>query len=320
MISGWVWRLALVFVVAMPRAAGAAPSDLGTFGYSAPAECPTRVDFSTQVAARTTGWLLPSSPFAVVVSIERDAGGVLGRLTFARGQQNTVRELQAAGCNELVQALAFIVALLIDPQSSSKPLLATGEVRPPAVFPLPGAAPTQQLPARLWFIAGPELALETTMTGDAAFGERVFFGVGRGDRSLAMSSARLILGRVVSHAESPSGERAEFELVAARLEGCLLRWANGGLGVELCPFAELGRLRAIGIHRAGNVTRDEPWGSLGLLLRPTWTFSRRLVLGTGLGVQLPLRHYHFAFTGSPELTRTPEVAIEASLCLGVRFP
>jgi hypothetical protein len=106
----------------------------------------------------------------------------------------------------------------------------------------------------------------------------------------------------------------------ARLEGCLLRVTADGLAFEPCPFVELGRLRAVGIHSAGNVTHNELWSSLGLVLRPTWTFSRRLVLGAGIGVELPLGRYRFAFTGEPEVTRTPVVGFEASLGIGVRFP
>jgi hypothetical protein len=323
MISAWFWRAALgLAVVAMPAKAGATPSEAGTFGYHAPAECPTRADFSAQVAARTAGWLAPSSPFEVTVAIEREAQGLVGRVTFARAEQRTVRELQAADCHELVQALAFIVAVLVDPQASVTPLPPPGEQRPPPVYLLPAAAPAlPPPPASLWFIAGPEAAVETTLTQDAAVSERLFLGIGRGERSLALSSARLSFGRVDAHASSAnSGALAQFVLETARLEGCLVRVADDGLAFEPCPFVEFGRLRAVGVHRAGNVTSNELWGSLGFVFRPTWTFSQRLVLGVGLGVQLPLSRYRFAFTGEPELTRTPAVGFESSLCLGLRFP
>ena len=325
MSSAWFLRLALGFLAfALPARAGAAGNDVGTFGYRAPSGCPTRVDFSAQVAMRTTGWLAPSSPFAVTVAIDPGAQGLVGRVTFARAEQRTARELHAAGCTELVQALAFIVAVLIDPlaQASATPLPPPGAGRPAPVYLLP-AAPSMLLPpaARVWFIAGPELAVETTLTRDGAVAERLFLGIGRGDRSLSLSSARLSFGRVVGQASSPtSGDRAEFMLETARLEGCLLRVTDAGLAFEPCPFVELGRLEAVGIHRAGNVKRNQLWGSLGLVLRPTWTFSRRLVLGAGLGVELPLSRYRFAFTGKPELSSTPQVGFEASLSLGVRFP
>ena len=269
----------------------------------------------------TAGWLSPTSPFAVTVAIERQAQGLVGRVTFARGEQGSVRELHAEGCNELAQALAFIVAILIDPQASAAPRKPPGEGRPLPVYHSPAAPPLLSPPARVWLVAGAELALETALTSDGSVGERLFFGVGRGDRSLAMSSARLSIGRTLPHASSPiSAARAEFVLETARLEGCLLRVAAAGLAFEPCPFVEFGRLRAVGLHSGGDVLRNQLWGSLGLVLRPTWTFSRRLVVGVGLGAQLPLGRYRFAFTGEPELARNPNVGFEAALSLGVRFP
>ena len=321
MISvGFWWSLVGLAVLAIPANAGATPHDLGTLEYRVPAECPTSTDFSAQVAARTPGWLAPSAPFTVTVVIGRGAQGFIGRVTLARGEQRTVRELQAAGCNELVQALAFIVAVVIDPHASSAPLRAPKEQPRAPVLPV-AAPPLLPRKARRWFIAGPEVALETPLTGHVLAAERLFLGVGRGERSLPLSSARLSFARASSHASSPqSGALAEFELETARLDGCLLRVASSGLAFEPCPFLEFGRLRAVGIHRAGRVTSNQLWGSLGLALRPSWTFFRRLVLGAGFGVQVPLGRYRFAFTGEPELSRTPDVAFEGSLSLGLRFP
>ncbi len=322
MISAGFWSAVGLAIVAAPATAGATPSEAGTFGYHAPGACPTSVDFSAQVAARTSGWLAPSSAFAVTVAIDRGTEGFVGRATFSRGEQRTVRELQAEGCKELVQALAFIVAVLVDPQASASPLAPPAEGQVAPVYPVPKAAPAlRPLAAPLWFIAGPEATLGTPVAHHGAVVERLFFGIGRGDRSLALSSARLSFGRASAHASSPSSSAlAEFELETARLEGCLLRVTAYGLAFEPCPFVELGRLQAVGVHSSGFVTRDELWSSLGLALRPTWTVARRLVLGAGLALQLPLSRYRFAFTGEPELTRTPEVAFEASLGLGLRFP
>jgi len=323
MFSAWLWRSALgLAIIALPAEAGATPNDLGVFGYHAPAECPNQAEFSAQVAARTSAWLSPSSPFSVAVAIERDTQGLLGRVTFARAEQRTVRDLRADGCTELVQALAFIVAVLIDPQAGTTPVPPPGEGRPPPVYPWPAVAPAPRSVApAIWFVAGPEFAIQTDLAREVAIGERLFFGIGRGDRSLLMSSARLSLGRAATHMVSPrSGDPADFVLETTRVEGCLLRLSEGSFAFEPCPFVELGRLRATGGHPSGNVTHHQFWGSLGLVFRPTWTFSQRLVLGAGLGVELPLTPYRFAFTGEPELTRTPAVALEASLCLGLRFP
>jgi hypothetical protein len=323
MLSAWFLGSPLALaIVALPAQAGAAPSDAGRFGYRAPAECPSGADFSAQVATRTAVWLAPSSSFAVTVAIDRSAQGFVGRITFARAEQPTVRELQAADCNELVQALAFIVAVLVDPQASVTPLAAPVEPPMSLASPTPASPPpSRALAARSWFIAGPEAAFETPLTHYGAIAERLFFGLGRGERTLALSSARLSLGRLGAHASSAiSAAQADFVLETARLEGCLFRVGERGLALEPCPFVELGRLQAVGLHRGGNVTSNQLWASVGLALRPTWTVSRRLVLGVGLGLELPLDRYRFAFTGEPELTRTPDAAFEASLSLGLRFP
>jgi hypothetical protein len=209
MISAWFLRLALgLLAFAVSVQARATPSEVGTLDYRAPAECPTRVDFSAQVAARTIGWLSPTPSFAVTVAIERDAEGLVGRVTFARAEQRTVRQLRASGCNELVDALAFIVAVLIDPQARATPL-AAGQGRPPPVYLLPAVASARPpLRSPFWFIAGPEVAFQTSLARDGAVSERLFLGLGRGDGSLGMSSARWSFGRSVSQAASPiSGAR-----------------------------------------------------------------------------------------------------------------
>lgn len=320
MWSGWAVGLALA---ALPCTAHATPGLAESFGYQAPAECPARVDFSEEVATRTKSWLAADSPFTVSVFIEhQQPSGFYGLVTVARGEQRTERRLEANGCDELAQALALIVAILIDPQASSTPLPAESARRPaPVYLLLAPARPSPPPPARLWFSAGPELTLQTAMTRNSAVGERLFLGFSRGDNSLPLSSLRVSFSRLAEQTTSPtSGSRAEFTLLSARADGCIWRVNDGPLAFESCAFIEFGRLRAVGVHRGGNVTRNEPWGSLGLLLRPSWTLARRLVFGGDLGLALPLRHYRFAFTGEPELTRTATFGFEAALGLGLRFP
>jgi hypothetical protein len=303
----------------MAGQARAEPRPAGTFDYRAPPECPSRAEFSAQVAARTGSWQAPDSPFSVTVRIDEEQAGVVGRVTFDRAGQRTLRELRAAGCTELTQALSLIVAVFVDPHVTSR-APAPGEPPPPPVYLVSAAAPPPQRPG-LWFAVGPEAALTTAITRDPTFGERVFLQLGRGNRSLLASSARLSFSHLAGHELSPaSGNRAEFELDAARLDGCLLRVAEAALAFEPCLVVEVGRLRAVGVHHVGRVTHDQAWGALGMVLRPTLTLARRLVLGAGLGFSVPLQRYRFAFTGESELTHNPDLAFEASLSLALRFP
>jgi hypothetical protein len=317
------WQLAgalalLATFVAAP--ALAEPAAERTFAYDAPAECPSRVEFSALVGARTKAWPASTSPFAVAVTIQKEPDALVGRVTFERAGQSTPRELRAASCAELAEALSLIVAILVDPQAqdpppppSSKPL-----PPPPSSVPVPAAAPP---PRPLWFSAGLEAVFATAVTGAVEVGGRLFVGLGRGEDSLLASSVRLSFAHAASHEVSPaSGLRADFSLDTGRLDACIARVAHGGLSLEPCPFFELGRVQAVGLHPDGDVTSNDTWAALGLVLRPSFTLWHRLVLGGALGVSLPVTRYRYAFTGESELTHTASVGLDAALGLGVRFP
>lgn len=297
-----------------------APAVAGTFGYAAPPECPTREDFSAEVLARTKSWLAPSSPFAVTVTIERGTDGLVGRVTFERGGKLTERELRAAGCTELVQALSLIVAILIDPQVQNPPLPHDAAARPPPVYLMAAPAPAPPAPGPS-FVGGVEASLQTTLIGSPTLGPRVFLGLDRGAHSIWASSVRLSYTHLGGHLLSPaSGARADFTLDTGRLDGCPLRVGEDGLAFESCLFLDVGRLKATGLHASGDVARLEPWAAFGLSFRPSWTLARRLVLDAALGLALPITHYRFAFTGEPTLTETPACGLDAALGIGVRFP
>lgn len=300
--------------------------------YEVPQSCPSRADFSALVATRTRSWLMLDAPIAVSVEVQVAAQGApfAGKVTLVREGRATTRELSAPRCDELVRALALIVAILIDPRAGHD---ATPGELPSASPPAGGAtapgppvaprsdAPSPAAPQPPWFAVGPEAVLQTAVTGEPFIGPRIFLAVGRGESSMWLSSARLAFARAFSHATSPtSGSRAEFELGTARLEGCILRAALGIFALEPCVFFEAGRLEARGLHRSGDVRRVEPWATTGLSLRPTLTLARRVVISAGLGFHVPLTHYQFAFTGEPLLTETGKLGFDAAVGVGVRFP
>jgi hypothetical protein len=320
--AAW-WQLAGALALLSAFVAGPAhaqPAAVRTFAYDAPAACPGRTEFSALVRARTKAWPASASPFAVTVTIKEEPESLVGRVTFERAGQITPRELRAAGCAELAEALSLIVAILVDPQAQQAPLPPAAEPAPPPVPRVPPPAPPSSPPA-LWLSAGLEAAFETAMTGKVEVGGRLFVGVGRGERSVVASSARLSFTHVAGHELSPaSGLRADFSLDTGRIEACVARVERSGFAIEPCPFFELGRVRAVGLHPEGDVTSDGTWSALGLALRPSLTLWQRLVLGGALGVTVPVTRYRYAFTGESELTRTASVGLDAALGLGMRFP
>lgn len=320
----------LVLLLAVP--ARAEDVAIPALSYDAPAACPSRDDFSALVAARTPAWLRTEEPFAVSVEVHNPAQGMpfAGKVTLVREGRATVRELSAPHCDELVRALSLIVAILIDPRAGHEattgelppPPVPAGAARAPSSTDTPKVAAPPHPPAEPpWFVVGAEAMLGTAVAAEPVIGPRIFLGIGRGDASGWLSSARLAFSRSFSHAASPtSGARAEFELGTARLDGCVVRAAVGIFAVEPCVFFEAGRLEARGLHRSGDVQRMEPWATTGLLLRPTLTLARRVVVSAGLGFHVPLTHYEFAFTGEPLLTKTGNLGFDAALGVGVRFP
>jgi hypothetical protein len=219
-----------------------------------------------------------------------------------------------------VRALALIVAILIDPRADVTPAPARRQatvaepVQPPARTPPPPAGPS------LFFVAGPELALQTGVIPGLGVGERLFVALGREGAAWA-SSARLAATRLRGDAVSAeSGAEASFELVGARLEAGVIRFVWGRFELEPGLSFELGRLRAEGQHPLRAVTSERLWASVGVNARPSVTLARRLVLGLALGAHLPLVRYRFAFIDEKALYQNEALGLDAALTLGVRFP
>ena len=130
--------------------------------YSATEACPSREQFESQVVARTPLVRFVHEPhsgrfFKVYVGAE--ATLAVGRLTSGRGQEaGSAPEISSQSCDDVVAALALIVALAIDPHASVAPLLPPSaafpsESTPPQVpatalpnLPAPNALPNSTLP------------------------------------------------------------------------------------------------------------------------------------------------------------------------------
>ncbi len=311
--------LALSASLAAPPA-WAEARGLSELDYRAPAGCPASAEFSDEIARRTPEWAARRAELVVAVEITAGANGFAGRVRLERARRETLRELHAASCSELVQALALIVAILIDPHADVTPSPArrsepvTEPVEPPERVPARTASPA------LFFVAGPELALQTGVSPGIALGERLYVALGR-EGAVWASSARLAVTRLRGDGVSAeSAAAANFELVGARLEVGVIRFEWESFAFEPGFLFELGRLRAEGRHPLGAVTRERLWASAGVNARPQVTLAGRLVLGLALGAHLPLVRYRFAFIDENTLYQNEALGLDAALTLGVRFP
>ncbi|GEM_PF-1792104 len=94
--------------------------------YEAPAPCPARAGFLARVLVRTARaevTTIGDATLRVEVTIAAQVSGYQGRLWIAPdGEDGTERVVTAVSCAEVVDALALVVALTLDPYADSAPL------------------------------------------------------------------------------------------------------------------------------------------------------------------------------------------------------
>ncbi|HEY5956205.1 MAG TPA: hypothetical protein VIV60_06620 [Polyangiaceae bacterium] len=124
--------------------------------YSASAGCASRAEFVAQAQARTAVARFSDSPGGgrqFRVTVGQMNGHAVGRVSVGRGTSvGSAREVYAQDCNEVVRALALIVALALDPDASltveSTPTANPNAPAPPAVFEMHENGVSQSAAAR----------------------------------------------------------------------------------------------------------------------------------------------------------------------------
>jgi hypothetical protein len=284
---------------------------------------------------------------SVRVEIVNEAGGgVLGRALLVLSGNAVERELRAERCEEVVEALALVVAILIDPNADTRPItVASAQPAVAAAAPDPAPAtppvptpkdpppkrPPPPKPARppepahppgpgFRFIAGAHAAAEGGAAPELMLGPRVFFGMdvhgdGPWPSSLRLSGARLFSRRLRDQAGS-----AKLTLDLARLDACFVRVHEGRLALEPCVGGAVGALRVDGSHPLGGRDHLLVWADAGALVRASVMVVDRIVGEVEIGADVPLVQYRYAFEGRPAVFKTARVGMHLGLGLGVRFP
>jgi hypothetical protein len=315
----------LALLVATParelRAEARAGSPL--VAYRAPASCRSASAFSEQVAARTRLW--QSAELAVQIELQATADGFSGRVSLERQGTRTEREISGTSCDEVVRALALIVAILIDPSADTRPLPAGAQ--PPEVMtgrrePLPALPEPTERTERNWFVyAGTEALLEGGLAPGLTPGLRIFAGVLHRSPAAVVSSLRLSALRLQSGSVPAGGvASAAFALTGVRLEICSFGVGSPALRLNPCLFGELGGLLAEGTHPAGSNSESQLWSALGPALRGSLWHREILFVELEAGAVFPVTDYRFAFKDEPPVYETPVIAGEFGVALGVRFP
>jgi hypothetical protein len=295
----------------------AAASQPYSVDYTAPVDCSSREAFVRELLARTPLVRVANdgeTAATYAVTLARHGSGMHGELVLRElDGSETRRALRGASCDEVVRALAFIAAILVDPGAISRvpgePAVAAAPARL-AVPPSPSErAGVPQDGVRYRFGAAAGASLETTVSPTTAFGPFGELFVERdadGARGFSFGAA---FHRVQApHARTRAG-RADFTWTAGRGWFCPFAFPRRGpFAFQPCGEFEAGALRVAGSDTVDRKTIVRPWAAFGPLarleLRPTPFLALTM---DAMVVFTPLSHPTFYFSPDIEVFSVPVV-------------
>jgi hypothetical protein len=323
--------------------------------YDAPASCPGEAEFGSEFARSMQGSAVAARDFAYEVTIGAEPDGYRGTLrVVAPTPSESLRQVRDSDCRAVVRALAFIAAVLADPDVATRGVAADApanpESDPPASLPAaPATEPASPKPlpppvgatprargreiaperehgrspstvARAHstrFRAGISAAAvaETALVPELALGPRLGLFARRG-ALLALLS--LTFGS--SERLSASVGSAELRWLRGRLEGCAAFPASRLLEVHGCASFDGGILEGAGQNAPFTDTRRAAWLAPGALGRVSLALGQRLDLSAELGSFVPLVRPRFLIEtpeGQELLHAVPILGFSAGLGLAV---
>ena len=295
--------------------------------------CPSQAEFVDAVRARTARWrdaLVGESARRFVIDVASRGGAVHGRLIVTTVRQEEARrEVVGASCAVVVETLALMTALAIDPLASLAPALGVppGQAASPARIvarPLVAkVAPTAPAPpAAAWRMsAGSHAMAGAGMAPDLTVGLDAFIDV-RYDRpgTVMSPSARLLLEGIESGLTATRAGTARFDRLLGGLELCPMRISLGTAPLSFVPCAtfDAGVVDGIGLDTARARTRGRLWMTAGLAGRLAWTLTHRVEFEAGGGAVFPATRDTFLFPSLP-VYAVPLVAGFARVGVALRF-
>jgi len=298
-----------------------------------PRECSDVTDISFRVERSIGMPLAHAAPLTFDIVMERAVSGYVAHLR-ATGESGTAmqRELAAADCRELVEALSIAVSLALgvgdDGATSGARLESSDAVaaqlappsQPAPAMPAPGddgagqgptldgAVPVPSL--SLWLVADagslPKLGAGASLGAEVAWGK---FQVRASGTLLFEQQTR------VEAIGSPA-PGARLDLITGALLGCTAPFAQlrGALAPLLCVGAEVGRLTGNGTGVASPRQGSALWAAPLVQAGGFWTIpGTSLRLGLLALAATPLRRDEFTLRGVGTVYRPPSLIGRLSL-------
>lgn len=318
------WLAFGAFGVALLAATGHAradPTARVAIRYRAPAACSSAPEFLARVDAKSPGiaWSATAgedtATYDVAIDVVQPPGKGYHGAVGSKGEEELSREVSGASCREVEDALAFILAVELDPErarennspppsASSAP--ATLPDRPPAPPPPAprrhAAATPPPTSSTRWLGVGVDVGGRTGLGPTLAPQLEVaaLAGVGRQER-LGQPWTRGYLRASIGLAWGPpdlrNGASIALTLATLRVEGCFPR-AEIHRTLQLYPCAsfEGGVAVVRGESNEGGRSRVRPWLAPAAGGRLQWQIGPGLSFGAELAVFAPLIRDSFLFT------------------------
>jgi hypothetical protein len=308
--------------------------------YDAPPGCPNQDAFSDALRARTerVRKAQGNEPRVDVnVRVTRVDRRFHGEMREVVNQGETAaRSVNGETCKEVVEALAFTVALSFDPDAhppvppeANPPASKPEEPRPPVPPPVveqPPLAPPASASASASASAAPlELEIGLSMLGTVV--ETAGFATGGALSIMLLREANATTSSAVQLSllfagtgllTAPDDHRTRFGALA--LDACPFRHRTGSWELAPCALATLGFLEMTGRGVAEPATVNRAWLSAGIDLQMFWLLGRGVVFEGTLGATVPLAPHRY-YTSSPDqvVASTPAISPLVRAGLGYRF-
>jgi len=286
-----------------------------TFSWQAPSGCPSRDDLRAEIARLLGGEIrVPKGgdikAVAVVAQAQTWSLAIETELAGRPGQ----RSIEAASCQDLADATALIIALMIDPNAVA------AHATPPRPAPPPASSdPTTQEERRVAYLVGIHAAgsYGTLPSIDAGLGGGVGLAGRRWRVELRGTYGLRRDQRVTAPSPAPPDSYGRFNFAAAALAGCV-NFGREGLAFGPCADAEVGMLSAKGVGVSEGFSAQTLWLAMGAGAYAAIPLGPHLSLPLHLDVVAPLLRPEFVFRNVPtRVFRAPVVG--GRISAGVEF-
>jgi hypothetical protein len=338
------------------QAAAQAPTPF-QLSYGTHPGCPTASEFAARISAHTP-IARPAAAgeraLELRVTTAGSERGAHGKLVIvALDGSSSERTVEGRDCREVVDALALVAAIVIDPNAqrvvAEPPATAVAESAPaaaaagqtaattvppperkpappppapaPAAAPPAPAAPPDASDNQPWQ-AGP--SFQAGLVGEGLTpngGVALLYGIEvvLEREELFAPSLRLSGYNVLGNEVTTAIGKARFDWTLARVSLCPLRWSVAFLAIRPCALVDVGRLHSEGYDTSRPEEHASFWAALGAAARAEVRPHRILAIEVELGASFPLSNERFFFDPAVDAYEV-NPGVYGLVGIGLRFP